>query len=333
MANLRQVVLVFWLFVGSFLAVRWFTFGLPVTDLRDFLGRASLTDSARARAEPVVAAVAPPETEHQRGKLRDDLIAAATPFSQSGCDDDLKQRYIAAAAAYARGFLALTGCTRYPSCAMDDPRVVQALKEFDTPADRRVKQAIREVHAVAVGIQDYPDNLGPLIVRLSQSGFIRQGRYSCTVSRTGFFERTEGPSTHYVDDHPQSQPVGHSVPPTLSENDRIIRDASRTAALQALRSPSPALCDSPAHTQLAGMVSAYYASRAATMRVNAIQSPEAQAAAEREWSTPIDRQIDGLVREFYTEGYLRPSDLTRSPVVDKVLAGITWSGRACAHRG
>jgi hypothetical protein len=316
-------VLTVCLFAAAFLGVRLMTHGM---DLRDVLERVSVPDRAQGSVAPPV----PADAEQQRDKLREDVLAAATAFAQSHCDNDLKERYIAAATAYVRGFLTLSGCAKYPACAVNDPRVAQAVKAFDTSADLRVKQAIRDVHLVAVGIQDYPDNLGPVIVWLSGSGFIRQGRYWCTESRSGFFEHTRVAPTHYIDDHPRSRPFGHYVPPTRAETARVVRDSSRNVALEALRSPNPSMCVSPGHAQLVGMVSQYYRSRDAALSVNAIQNSQAQAENEAEWSTPVDQQIDGLVRGFYADGYLRPSDLM-SPTAQKVLSGITWTGRACAR--
>jgi hypothetical protein len=54
---------------------------------------------------------------------------------------------------------------------------------------------------------------------------------------------------------------------------------------------------------------------------------------EKAWSTPLDQQIDGLLREFFVSGYFRRQDLRKSPIIDDVLSGAVPTGHACADNG
>jgi hypothetical protein len=105
-------------------------------------------------------------------------------------------------------------------------------------------------------------------------------------------------------------------------------DRFRDAALQALHVAGPGLCAATERRKILTAINLYY-----TQRDNALHGSTARTRAEQAWSTPGDLQIDGLVREFYTAGHLRPGDLATSPTVEGVLAGIKPGHSACAAAG
>src|SRR5262249_47035062 len=121
--------------------------------------------------------------------------------------------------------------------------------------------------------------------------------------------------------------------------DTRVRERSRTAALEWLRRAGPSLCADPDRTHLLNAVNNYYwqrysqvdqAGRNADLktRLHAL-NPRLHAA----WSTGIDQQIDGLVREFVTTGYLRSEALATSlPDVARLVAGVRPGG-ACRQKG
>jgi hypothetical protein len=80
-------------------------------------------------------------------------------------------------------------------------------------------------------------------------------------------------------------------------------------------------------------VGGYYRLRYSDQHNYAVRTPAEQAQVEKAWSTPLDQQIDGLLREFFVSGYFRRQDLRKSPIIDEVLSGAVPTGRACADNG
>jgi hypothetical protein len=142
------------------------------------------------------------------------------------------------------------------------------------------------------------------------------------------------PSRRIDDNHPADRGVPlpqrrYDVPRSREEIDRERRRHYRDAALAALRRPGPALCGPTERGNFVAIINQYYSLRQTAERSSASLSRAEQAEARSEWASPVDLQIDGLVRNFYAEGYLRPGDLPKSPTLEQVLSGITWTGRAC----
>jgi hypothetical protein len=150
-----------------------------------------------------------------------------------------------------------------------------------------------------------------------------------------------GRNRTFVDENPDIY-----APPPLSQRqpgdpreqafrDKIdgdLRDRARKWALDQLRRPGPGLCNEPGRTPFINGVSGYYAARDSQQHNYAVRTPAEQAQVERAWSTALDQQIDGLVREFFVAGYLRRQDLRKSPIVDEVLSGAVSTGHACGDR-
>jgi hypothetical protein len=339
MSNVRSVVLVVVLFAGGFLGVRWIVHGAPIPVLRvvdlkpdpnikPFVERSREGIAADREREWLNSKTAQGDGDPERAKLRESVIAAATAFTGSPCNAEFKRQYFDAAAAYGRAFMTLRGCPKYPSsCNGSDAQLELANATFRTPADGRVKEAIRAVHAMGIGAKDYPDRLGLPIAHLSDSGGGSGGEFSCAAVHAEAAPKRS-------DDRPATPPPPRraDISYTRQDIDRDTRERSRKAVLDDLRRPGPALCSDPKRTTFVAGVNQYYSLRYVQQHGYAVRSPQQQAEVEKAWSTAIDQQIDGLVREFFVEGYLRPNDLRKSPVVDQVLAGLTWKGRACASK-
>jgi hypothetical protein len=340
MLDVRSVVLAVVLFAGAFLGVRWVSLGAPIPMLRivDLKPDPSIKSFVERTREHIAAdherewrdsRTAQGDGDPERARLREAVIAAATAFTGSPCNAEFKQQYFDAAAAYARAFMTLRGCPKYPSsCNGTDAQLEIANTAFRTPADGRVKEAVRAVHAMGIGGKDYPDRLGLVLVHLSDSNGGMGGEFSCTAvhaeaapKRSDDRPATPLPPAHYVDNTPTRQDI-----------DRDTREHYRKAVIDALRAPSPALCTDPKHRNFVTGVNQYYRMRYMAQHNHADRSREEQAEVERAWSTALDKQIDSLVQEFFVDGYLRPNDLEKSPLTDQVLAGLTWVGRACASK-
>jgi hypothetical protein len=151
-----------------------------------------------------------------------------------------------------------------------------------------------------------------------------------------------GRNRTFVDAHP-----GIYAPPPLSRRelgdardrefregiDRRLRERVRAEALDQLRRPGPALCEGAGRKDFIGGVGGYYRLRYSDQHNYAVRTPAEQAQVEKAWSTPLDQQIDGLLREFFVSGYFRRQDLRKSPIIDEVLSGAVPTGRACADNG
>ncbi len=110
--------------------------------------------------------------------------------------------------------------------------------------------------------------------------------------------------------------------------DRMTRDQTRQSALAALRRPGPALCGPTERGNFLATLRQYYAARDLALRDVGSGGP-GQLDDDRAWTTPADKQIDGLVRDFYADGYLQPGDLWGSATVDRVLSGVSPRHRLC----
>jgi hypothetical protein len=120
------------------------------------------------------------------------------------------------------------------------------------------------------------------------------------------------------------------APQTAEDFERISRNQTRESALQALRHPGPAMCGPTERGNLAATVRQYYAARDRALRELAINRATERADDDHAWTTAVDKQIDGLVRDFYADGYLQPGDFGSSALVDQILARVTPTNRACA---
>lgn len=126
-----------------------------------------------------------------------------------------------------------------------------------------------------------------------------------------------------------SRPDDHLMPRLRHESRERIRDL----ALQALRQPGPALCGGNERDRLLMAMKLYYGQRDSDRHGAPYRSQAENVESEGAWSTPADQQIDGLVREFYTEGYLQPGDLHPSKTADQVLSGLKPRHHICADLG
>ena len=335
---MRTVLMVVALFAVSFFGVRWITLGGPIPVLRvvplkpdprletwEQRTRRHLADD-RER-EWLDSKTAQGDSDPERTKLREAVIETATAFRLSPCNDALKKKYIEAALAYARAFVVLGGCPNFPICPDNDAVMEHAKKVFRSPADARVREAMSAVHEMGIGLKDYPGRLGLAIDHLSGSSARGNEGFSCTAVQAVAPRRTED---HRPSDQPLPPPRREEAGYKRHDIDRETRERVRKNALADLRRPGPALCTDPGRRQFVAGLNQYYRERDTSQHGFAVRNREQQIAIEREWSSAIDQQIDSLVRDFYAQGYLRPKDLYKSPTVDKVLSGLTWTNRACA---
>jgi hypothetical protein len=337
MFDFRFMAAVVALFAISFLGVQWLVVGAPVP----MYGVAPLTPDARIptfveKSRKDIAAAherdwlasktVQGDGDPERDKLRAAVIESAIAFTLSPCSEELKRQYLEAAAAYARAFVTLGGCPSYPSCAPDDALMERANQIFRSPADARVKRAIDKVHKMGISTKDYPDKLGPAVRHLSGSGFsFDDAPFSCTSP--------EARAAKPLDDSPAGTPPPVPVRQTRDQKDidSATREHYRKQMIELLRRPGPAWCIDPERAHFLTGIRQYYNLRHNALHGAAIRTPEEKQELEKAWSTALDQQIDGLVREFFVAGYFRRKDMGWAPWFDEVFSGATSTGRACSN--
>jgi hypothetical protein len=344
--QLRSILLFIALFAGGYFGVRWYTLGMPTSPQ----GLAQVARIVPLKPDPRIepweqrtrrdiaedrerewrdSKTAQGDGDPERQRLREAVIEAATAFRLSPCNEELKKKYIEAALAYARAFVVLAGCPNFPICPDNDAAMESAKKVFRSPADARVRAAMSDVHEMGIRIKDYPGRLGLAIDFLSGSTGRGDEEFSCRDVKAPAPRRSEERQAAAAAPAPRR----FDEPATRKDIDRETRERWRNNTLEALRRPGPSLCSGEGRRVFVAVVNNYYTQRWVSQHGYAVRTREEQAEVEQAWSTVLDQQIDGLVRDFYADGYLRPNDLSKSPLVDKVLAGVTYSNRACAGNG
>jgi hypothetical protein len=337
MFDLRFIALTVGLFAAAFFGVRWLTAGAPVPlptvvslqpdpHIPTFVEKSRKDIAEQHERDWLASQTVQGDDDPERNRLRAAVIEAATGFTLSPCNDALKTQYLDAAAAYARAFVTLGGCPNYPSCIPDDAAMERANQIFRSPADARVKRAITAVHRMGISVKDYPGRIGSAVAHLGGPADNFGEPFSCTSPQA----RAAKP----LDDSPAGAPPPGPVARVADRKDidRGSREHYRNRTIDMLRHPGPAWCSDPGRQDLLRGIDQYYSVRYGALHLG-IRTPEEQREIEQAWSTALDKQIDGLVREFFVSGYFRRQDLRKSALIDEVLAGAVSGGHACERRG
>jgi hypothetical protein len=109
-----------------------------------------------------------------RDRLRQAVLDAAAALQRTPCNQAVKADYIAAAAAYARARISIAPCVATRTCRQsDNARIELAQKAFGAPADRRVREAMKRVHATGtIAKGDFPGDVVREVVQLAGDGSI-----------------------------------------------------------------------------------------------------------------------------------------------------------------
>jgi hypothetical protein len=95
----------------------------------------------------------------ERDKLRLELLQASIGYKLSPCDDTMKKNLISAVTNYTSAWGEMAGC-KFGTCSGDDKRMDAAAKAFQTPADARVHEALREAYEQGgIDKQDFPKSV------------------------------------------------------------------------------------------------------------------------------------------------------------------------------
>jgi hypothetical protein len=108
-------------------------------------------------------------------------------------------------------------------------------------------------------------------------------------------------------------------------------DHSREPIARLLGPLDASSCEDANRKRLIAAVRTYYDVRGRQKHSFALRGPQATAAIECEWSTPLDQRIDAFVREAVQSGFLHKRDVPERsfPEFANVLAGRQEIGAAC----
>jgi hypothetical protein len=108
-------------------------------------------------------------------------------------------------------------------------------------------------------------------------------------------------------------------------------DHARDAMAQRIGPVDGALCEPAAHARLMTAVHNYYDARGRQKHSFSMRGPRATAAIEKEWSMPVDRQIDEYVRQTIQSGFLHKDEVLTHylPEFAKTFADTHEVGASC----
>ncbi len=115
------------------------------------------------------------------------------------------------------------------------------------------------------------------------------------------------------------------------ENDRWTNDHAREQMAQLVGPLDASRCGDVARRRLIEAVHNYYRTRGGEIHSFSLRGPRAEAAMEKEWSTPLDRRIDEFVRQAVQSGFLHKDEVPANvyPEFAKVFADTKEIGTAC----
>jgi hypothetical protein len=172
---MKKILLFLSVAVSTFVIGVWIARGFPMRTSRQMATSMSPTidatfgndKSEQIRQQRQEQAVADPDNG-KRNPLRNDALEAATGFTLSPCNPDMKVRLIAATTAYAAAYRWRDKCNpMFGSC---DAVIERANVMYSSPLDMRVRAALNEAFEKG-GItgNDFPPNLQMEVMALANS--------------------------------------------------------------------------------------------------------------------------------------------------------------------
>jgi hypothetical protein len=166
MGTIRFALIAAGLFALTFVGISWANKGFPVMAMR----AEPMKPDARVptfeesvkkgiRKDWENSKTAQGDGDPQREALRLALVQAANAFALSPCDATMKKNLVEALSAYAKAWSDMAGC-KFFVCGGDDRKVDTAAARFSTPADMRVREAVRAAFEKGgVSREDFPGSI------------------------------------------------------------------------------------------------------------------------------------------------------------------------------
>jgi hypothetical protein len=213
MSNIRFLGAATALFVAAFLGVKWLlTPGTLRPDSRLPTFYRVDTNSPRYKLEQSSVTDGDPT----RDRLRVELVDYAQALAADPCNAVLKKYYIEAANNYARAWLSIVPCLATITCSgADSARIELAQHAFGTPMDRRVREAMRQLHAKGLfKLGDFPDDTAFLVAELAEDGLINPRVASAMTEGPTNAQNPPRPNPSFAEIQAQ---LGYGQPPPSCE--------------------------------------------------------------------------------------------------------------------
>jgi hypothetical protein len=166
MSTLRFVSIAIAMFVATYFGMQWMLRVQPLKpDARLPTFQQVDVKSPRHQMENSFAS----DNDAVRDGLRQAVLETAKALGDDPCNEALKARYVAAATNYVRAWLSIAPCVATTTCgSSDEPRLDRAQKAFGSPLDRRVREAMRNVHETGVFTTgDFPKDAVVMVAEMA----------------------------------------------------------------------------------------------------------------------------------------------------------------------
>ena len=166
MSTARFTFIAVGLFALAFIGISWASKGFPVMAMRaappqPVASAPTFEQSVKQglRKDWENAKTAQGDGDPRRQALRLSALQAANAYALSPCDQTMKKNLVEALSAYAKAWTEMAGC-KFGVCGGDDNKLDTAAAAFSTPADMRVRAALRDAFDKGgVSRDDFPASI------------------------------------------------------------------------------------------------------------------------------------------------------------------------------
>jgi hypothetical protein len=166
MSQIRFVALAVGLFGIAFVGMSWMNKGMPVMAMRveplkPSAGLPTFEESVQKgiRKDWENSKTSQSDGDKDRDKLRLALMQASTAYKLSPCDPTMKKNLVEAVTNYTSAWGKMAGCSG-GRCSGYDAQIDLAAKAFNTPADKRIHQTLREAYEQGgIEREDFPKSV------------------------------------------------------------------------------------------------------------------------------------------------------------------------------
>jgi hypothetical protein len=165
MSTIRFTLIAVGLFALTFVGISWANKGFPVIAMRAEPMKPdarvpTFEDSVKKgiRKDWENSKTSQSDGDKERDRLRIELLQASIGYKLSPCDGTMKKNLVSAATNYTNAWGEMAGC-KFGMCG-DDKKLDAAAAAFQTPADVRVHQEMREAFEQGgIGKDDFPKSV------------------------------------------------------------------------------------------------------------------------------------------------------------------------------
>jgi hypothetical protein len=182
MSTLRFSLIAIAVFTLAFVGISWASKGFPVMVMRTVPlkpdARLPTFEESRKQGERKDwenSKTAQSDGNKERDALRLELMQASTGYKLSPCDATMKKNLVEALTRYVSAWSAMSGC-KSGICNGSDKQRDDAVAAFNTPADIRVHEALRDaLNKGGIGKDDFPRTIRTHVFIFSGMPFPYEG--------------------------------------------------------------------------------------------------------------------------------------------------------------